>query len=117
MMVARSSSGDCSQRRKVANRAAESAKLGDMETVAVLLPAELLRVAGLDGGDLSKEAARLLALELFRENRVSLARAAELCQTPLATFMDFAEQHEVSPLRYVNQELEEDRQALTQLGL
>jgi predicted HTH domain antitoxin len=88
-----------------------------METVAVRLPAELIRAAKLDGGDVSKEAARLLALELFRENSVSLLRAAELCQTPLASFMDFAARHEVSPLRYGNQELEEDRQALAELGL
>ena len=88
-----------------------------METVAVLLPAELIKTAKLDGRDVSKEAARLLSLELFRENAVSLARAAELCQTPLAAFMDFAAQHEVSPLRYGNEELEEDRQALAQLGL
>ena len=88
-----------------------------METVVVLLPAELIKTAKLDGRDVSKEAARLLSLELFRENAVFLARAAELCQTPLAAFMDFAAQHEVSPLRYGNQELEEDRQALAQLGL
>jgi hypothetical protein len=32
---------------------------------------------------------RLLALELDREDTVSLGRAAELCQTPLAAFMGF----------------------------
>ncbi len=83
----------------------------------MFLPAELVQTAKLDGGDVSKEAARLLALKLFRENAVSLARAAELCHTPLAAFMDFAAKHEVSPLRYGNQELEEDRQALAQIGL
>jgi predicted HTH domain antitoxin len=88
-----------------------------METVALILPADLIRVANLDSGDVSREAAKLLALELFRENKVSLARAAELCQTPLATFMDFAAQHEVSPLRYGDAELEEDQRALAELGL
>jgi hypothetical protein len=38
---------------------------------------------------------RLLALELDREDTVSLGRAAELCQTPLAAFMDFAVKHRV----------------------
>jgi hypothetical protein len=33
------------------------------------------------------------------------------------SLMDFAAQHDVSPLRYGNQELEEDRQTLAQLGL
>jgi hypothetical protein len=42
----------------------------------------------------------VLALELFHEEKVSLARAAELSGTPLAAFMDFAAAHHVSPIRY-----------------
>ena len=59
-----------------------------METVDVKLPSELLRGANLEESNLSQEAARLLALELYREDKISLGRAAELCQTPLAAFMD-----------------------------
>lgn len=81
------------------------------------LPADLIGIAQFDTADLSKEAARLLALELFREGKVSIGRAAELCQTPLAAFMDFAARHEVSPIRYGERELEEDRRALAELGL
>jgi predicted HTH domain antitoxin len=66
-----------------------------METVDVKLPSELLRLANLEGSSLSQEAARLLALELYREDMVSLGRAAELCQAPLAAFMDFAAKHGV----------------------
>jgi predicted HTH domain antitoxin len=83
-----------------------------METVTVELPAALLRAAKLDASDLSQEAARLLALELFREEKVSLSRAAELCGTPLAAFMDFAAAHDVSPIRYGVSELEQDRRIL-----
>ena len=61
-----------------------------METVDVKLPSALLQAANLEESSLSEEAARLLALELYREDRVSLGRAAELCHTPLAAFMDFA---------------------------
>lgn len=68
-----------------------------METVDIKLPSELLRVANLPESSLSEEAARLLALELYREDKVSLGRAAELCQTPLAAFMDFAAKHGVPP--------------------
>jgi predicted HTH domain antitoxin len=68
-----------------------------METVDVKLPPELLRMANLEGSSLSQEAARLLALELYREDKVSLGRAAELCQTPLAAFMDFLRRSTVSP--------------------
>jgi predicted HTH domain antitoxin len=86
-----------------------------METVDVKLPSELLRVANLEEGSLSQEAARLLALELYREDKVSLGRAAELCQTPLAAFMDFAAKHGVPPLRYSFEDLEEERQTADRL--
>jgi predicted HTH domain antitoxin len=88
-----------------------------METIQVELPADLLHAAQLDRGNLSREAARLLALELLREGRVTLGRAAELCRTPLAEFMEFAASHEVSPLRYGIGELEEDRRTFSELGL
>ena len=86
-----------------------------METVDVKLPSELLRVANLEQRNLSQEAARLLALELYREDKVSLGRAAELCQTPLAAFMEFAAKHGVPPLRYSFEDLEEERQTADRL--
>ena len=42
------------------------------------LPSSLLRATNLEESNLSEEAARLLALELYREDKVSLGRAAEL---------------------------------------
>ena len=86
-----------------------------METVDVKLPSELLRVASLEERNLSQEAARLLALELYREDKVSLGRAAELCETPLAVFMDFAAKHGVPPLRYSFEDLQEERQTADRL--
>ena len=86
-----------------------------METVDIKLPTELLRVANLEQRNLSQEAARLLALELYREDKVSLGRAAELCQTPLAALMDFAAKHGVPPLRYSFEGLEEERQTADRL--
>ena len=88
-----------------------------METVKIEVPVALLRIASPDAADFSQEAARLLALELFREGKVSLGRAAELCRTPLSVFMDFAAAHEVSVIRYGQEELEEDRRTLAELGL
>jgi predicted HTH domain antitoxin len=82
-----------------------------METVRVELPTALLRAANLEAGNLSQEAARLLALELYREEKVSLERAAELCQTPLAGFMDFVARHGVPPLRYSYEDLEQERRS------
>lgn len=86
-----------------------------METVNVKLPSELLRAANLEERNLSEEAARLLALELYREDKVSLGRAAELCETPVAAFMDFAAKHGVPPLRYSFEDLEEERQTVDRL--
>jgi predicted HTH domain antitoxin len=80
-----------------------------MKTVRVELPSALLRAANLEESNVSQEAARLLAIELYREDKVSLERAAELCQTPLATFMEFAAKHGVPPLRYSYEDLEEER--------
>ena len=86
-----------------------------METVRIELPTALLKAANLEGRNLSQEAARLLALELYREDKVSLGRAAELCQTPLAAFMDFAALLSVAPLRYSRQDLEEERRSTEHL--
>lgn len=86
-----------------------------MVPVNVELPAELVSVAKLDQGNVSLGAAKLIALELFREGTVSLGRAAELCGAPLAAFMDFAAAHGVPPLNYDADELEADRRTLAQL--
>ncbi len=57
--------------------------LESMQTVRAEIPAELVRAAGLDAENVSVKASRLLALELYWEDKVSLGRAAELCHTPL----------------------------------
>jgi predicted HTH domain antitoxin len=88
-----------------------------METVHVELPVALVQAARLDPTEVSRGAAKLLALELFREETVSLARAAELCATPLEAFMDFAADHGVPPLRHSLEELEEDRRSFDELGV
>jgi predicted HTH domain antitoxin len=79
-----------------------------MQTVDVKLPSEFLRVTNLEESILSQEAARLLALELYREDKASLGRAAELSQTPVA-------KHGVPPLRYSFEDLEEERQTADRL--
>jgi predicted HTH domain antitoxin len=86
-----------------------------METVRIELPFALLRAANLEESNFSQEAARLLALELYREDKVSLERAAELCQTPLAAFMDFSAKHGVPPLRYNYEDLAEERRTADRL--
>ncbi|MEO7650301.1 MAG: UPF0175 family protein [Bryobacteraceae bacterium] len=82
-----------------------------MKNVQVQLSEDLVEAAQLNRSNPSPGAARLLALELFREDKVSLGRAAELCETPVEAFMEFAGQRQVA-LHYGVGELEEDRQTL-----
>jgi predicted HTH domain antitoxin len=90
--------------------------LENMRTVRAEIPADLVLAAGLDADNLSAEATRLLALELYREDKVSLGRAAELCHLPIEQFMEFAGRHNI-PLHYNADDLEEDRRTLARLGL
>ena len=90
--------------------------LESMPMVRVEIPEELDVAAGLDAGSVAVETTRLLALELYRENKVSLGRAAELCHTPIERFMEFAGRHNV-PAHYGADDLEEDRRTLERLGL
>jgi len=86
-----------------------------MKGVQITVPAELLEAAGVIPADASRESAKLLALELYRENKVSLGRAAELCDMPVEAFMVFAGKHEV-PMHYSVSDLEEDRRTLDRLS-
>ena len=87
-----------------------------MDVVQVILPTELLKAAEINPADPSRPIAMLLALELYREKRVSLGRAAELCQTPIEQFLVFAGHHE-APVHYNLDDLEEDRHTLSALNL
>jgi predicted HTH domain antitoxin len=90
--------------------------LENMDMVRLEIPVELVVAAGLDADNLSAKATRLLALELYREDRVSLGRAAELCHLPVEQFMEFSGRHNV-PLHFGADDLEEDRRTLERLGL
>jgi predicted HTH domain antitoxin len=83
--------------------------------VNIELPADL--TAEFESENVSEEAARLLALELFREQKVSLGRAAELCLMPLAAFMKFSAAHGVPPITYSLDDLESDHKTIERLGL
>jgi len=82
-----------------------------MKIVQIQLSEDLAEAAQSNRSNPSTDAARLLALELFREDKVSLGRAAELCETPVEAFMEFAGQRQ-APLHYGTAELEADRQTL-----
>jgi len=65
---------------------------------------------------LSVQTTRQIALLLFREDRISLRRAAELSGTPIETVIQFAGRRGV-PLHYGTEELEQDHRNMTRIGL
>ncbi len=87
-----------------------------MTNVTVEIPTEVLTLAGLPNGSASNRATRLLVLELFREGRVSLGRAAELAGASVEEFMEFSAQRQVS-LHYTETDLCEDRATADRLKL
>ena len=90
--------------------------LPSMSTVTVQIPREALALAGLDDQSDSERARLLVALELFREERVSLGRAAELAGLGLEEFMDFSAHRQV-PLHYAADDLAKDRNTADRLKL
>lgn len=85
-----------------------------MSTVHVELDQELLALANLDEQRPSKAAAKLIALELFRERRVSLGKAAELATVAVEEFMEFAARREV-PMHYTLADWEADQAVAREL--
>jgi predicted HTH domain antitoxin len=87
-----------------------------MSTVTVQIPQEALDLAGLKDQSDSERARLLVALELFREERVSLGRAAELAGVGVEEFMEVSAHRQV-PLHYAADELAEDRETAARLQL
>jgi predicted HTH domain antitoxin len=86
-----------------------------MNGVQITIPAELLEAAGVDPAEASRKSARLLALGVYRAQKVSLGQAAELCDMAIEAFMVFAGKHE-APVHYSVSDLEQDRLTLERLS-
>ena len=86
-----------------------------MSTVQVELPEELFALANVSGTP-SRSASKLIALELFRERRVSAGKAAELTGVSLDEFLEFAARREV-PMHYTEADWEHDQLVARKLKL
>lgn len=86
-----------------------------MGTVQVELPEELFALASVSGTP-SHSASKLIALELFRERRISAGKAAELAGVSLDEFLEFAARREV-PMQYTREDWEEDQTVARKLKL
>jgi len=78
-----------------------------MSTVQVELPEELFELANVSGTP-SRSASKLIALELFRERRVSAGKAAELAGVSIDEFLEFSARREV-PMHYTETDWEHDQ--------
>jgi predicted HTH domain antitoxin len=67
-------------------------------------------------GTPSRSASKLIALELFRERRVSAGKAAELSSVSLDEFLEFAARREVS-MHYTDADWEQDQATARKLKL
>jgi len=86
-----------------------------MQKITLQLPDDLVKLGKLQGDDLSRDALTLLVLELYREELVSLGKAAELCSLSVSEFMQFSAFRQV-PLHYGEVELKQDRQYFEKLA-
>jgi predicted HTH domain antitoxin len=77
----------------------------------VTLPEDVARTAGLTGLDAADQALFLLLLELYREDRLSLGRFAELASMSQAELLEKMSEHGTY-LNYSLKDMEEDRKAL-----
>ena len=86
-----------------------------INTVQVELPEELFALANVSGTP-SRSASQIIALELFRERRVSAGKAAELAGVSLDEFLEFAARREV-PMHYTEADWEQDQGVARKLKL
>lgn len=86
-----------------------------MSTVQIELPEELFALANVSGTP-SRSASKLIALELFRERRVSAGKAAELAGVSLDEFLEFSAHREV-PMHYTAADWEQDQAVARKLKL
>lgn len=84
--------------------------------VDVKLPEEIFTAAKLRKENASEEVRKLIALELFRENAISMGKAAQIAGVPLADFMNLSARRGI-PIHYTMDDLEIDRKTAERLNL
>ena len=89
--------------------------LFSMSTVQVELPEELFALADVSGTP-SHSASKLIALELFRERRVTAGKASELAGVSLDEFLEFAARRDVA-MHYTEADWKQDQDVARKLKL
>jgi predicted HTH domain antitoxin len=79
-----------------------------METLAILIPENLLEATNMDKNAMIKIIRYDLALRLFREGKISLEQGAELCGMNIYEFLDILAVAGIPVINYPAEELEEE---------
>jgi predicted HTH domain antitoxin len=89
-----------------------------MQTVSLelKLPSELLPLLRKSRQEMERDAQLWVVLELFRRQKISAGKAAELVGLSLSEFMDVTREHGVTWVSYTEEELETELSEAEALG-
>lgn len=80
-------------------------------TVDIPVPRELKNILHVSEDEVGKEALKSIAVELYREGKVSMGKAAEIAGISKIEMMGVLREKKV-PLQYTEKDLKEDLKAL-----
>ncbi|QKY68811.1 UPF0175 family protein [Lentibacillus sp. CBA3610] len=84
---------------------------------SVDLPKEFLPIINtMEGTDTDNKIKETLAIGLFVEKQVTLARAAELAGKPMTDFIELLRSKKIPWMEYTDEHLEDDRQVIQELS-
>jgi len=87
-----------------------------MPTVTLELPEEVLTAAKIERDRAPEEVRLIIALERYRENAVSVGKAAQIAGVCVADFMELSAQADM-PQHYTLEDLRADRETIRRIGL
>jgi len=82
-------------------------------TIDVLIPKELKDIFNVVEDEIEKEALKSIAIEFYREEKISMGKAAEIAGVSKIEMMGILREKKV-PLQYSEEDLEEDLETLRQ---
>jgi predicted HTH domain antitoxin len=85
-----------------------------METISVDIPRELIHVFKIREKELSKAVRESLAVELYRDGKISLGKAAEIARISRWEMFELLAAKKV-PLQYYPEDLEQDIETLKEV--
>lgn len=79
--------------------------MGNAVKIEVKFPEDILLTLRKSKQEMSKEIRKIVALQLFKERRISSGKAADLAGMCLSDFMDLTREHKIPWVEYTEEEL------------